>query len=42
MKARRRQNVVYAIEQAILGAVMVGGFVAALKFFAFVMELAGV
>ena len=39
---KRRQNIVYAIEQAILCAVMVGGFVAVLKFFAVIMELAGV
>lgn len=42
MKAKQKQNVVYAIEQAILCAVMVGGFCAALKFFAVIMELAGV
>lgn len=38
----KRRQIVYAIEQAILSAVMVGGFFAALKFFAFVMEIAGV
>lgn len=38
---KRRQNIVYAIEQAILCAVMCGGFVAVLKIFSLLLGSVG-